>query len=355
MRVVISSGHGKHVRGASGKPCGPWGLDEVDECRHIVEAVADDLLEADVEVETYHENSAQNVNDNLDNIVEAHNSAPPHDYDISVHLNAYECTTTRAMGCEVWYKTSSSSDEYPAPSEMARRISQAMADAAGLPDRGPKQTDSLRFLNETKAKAVLLEVVFCDSEIDATHYRDNFHDICGAVAATIANVPDVPPDEEELPDIPPIRPDRPQDEPLFYAKGRCSWFGGPTDDGVSESEDLAWWEDPEDALAEAPYLFLPYQPENTTGLARRLNPYVHFLACRWDYSVTSKTMLATSGQVALVRNTRTGHALTAIPADWGPHEEDTGRAADLSLSLLKDLGLETDDEVEVIYPYVVEN
>jgi hypothetical protein len=42
--------------------------------------------------------------------------------------------------------------------------------------------------------------------------------------------------------------------------------------------------------------------------------------------------------------------LTAFPADWGPHES-TGRVADLSPSLMADLGLLTDDEVEVIYPY----
>ena len=32
--------------------------------------------------------------------------------------------------------------------------------------------------------------------------------------------------------------------------------------------------------------FYPYQPDGTTGLARRLNPQVHYLACRWDYDVT---------------------------------------------------------------------
>jgi hypothetical protein len=65
-------------------------------------------------------------------------------------------------------------------------------------------------------------------------------------------------------------------------------------------------------------------------------------------------MLRDSGQVALVRAISTGKELTAIPADWGPHEEQTGRAADLSKSLLDALGLETDDEVEVIYPWTAE-
>lgn len=343
LKVVISSGHGEKIRGASGKSCGPWGLDEVDEARHLVEAIADDLVEADVEVVTYHDDVSDDQQENLDRICDFHNAQGPHDYDVSVHFNAFECTNA-SRGCEVWYKTQG---------DLAANISLAMADAAGLPDRGAKYSASLSFLNNTAAKAVLLEVCFVDAEVDCQHYRDRFHEIAGAIAAVIAG--EEPPDEEELPDVPPVRPDRPEGEPLFWAKGKCSWFGGPTDDGVAEDEDLAWFEDLDDAIEQAPYLFLPYQPEGTTGLARRLNPYVHFLACRWDYDVTSKTMLRDSGQVALVRNTRTGHALTAIPADWGPHEEDTGRAADLSLSLLQDLGLETDDEVEVIYPYAVEN
>jgi hypothetical protein len=45
--------------------------------------------------------------------------------------------------------------------------------------------------------------------------------------------------------------------------------------------------------------------------------------------------------------------LTAFPADWGPHEEKTGgRVADLSPQLMADLKLKTDDEVEIIFPYI---
>jgi hypothetical protein len=54
--------------------------------------------------------------------------------------------------------------------------------------------------------------------------------------------------------------------------------------------------------------------------------------------------------IALVRVPSTGAEMAAFPADWGPHE-DTGRIADLSPGLLADLGLETDDEVEVIFPH----
>ena len=116
---------------------------------------------------------------------------------------------------------------------------------------------------------------------------------------------------------------------------------------MSQSEDLAFFET-EDDIMKAPHLFLPYQPKGTTGLARRLNPHVHYLACRWDYDVTPRDMLV-NGQ-AMVTAPMTGIALRAFPADWGPNEEETGRAADLSPSLMMDLGITTDDEVIVVFP-----
>ena len=39
--------------------------------------------------------------------------------------------------------------------------------------------------------------------------------------------------------------------------------------------------------------------------------------------------------VALVRNTKTGVALEAFPADWGPHSS-TDRLADISPGLMED-------------------
>ena len=128
--------------------------------------------------------------------------------------------------------------------------------------------------------------------------------------------------------------------------GKVSWFGGPTDKGVAPDEGLAFIYE----METAPHLFLPFQPKGTTGLARRLNPFVHFIACRWDYDVYPKVMLASQDYLALVRSTKTGVALRAFPADWGPHEQ-TDRVADISLSLMEDLGIKTDDEVEVIFPY----
>ena len=40
--------------------------------------------------------------------------------------------------------------------------------------------------------------------------------------------------------------------------------------------------------SDQPDLFLSYQPEGTTGLARRLNPAVPYVACRWPYTSENK-------------------------------------------------------------------
>ncbi len=126
--------------------------------------------------------------------------------------------------------------------------------------------------------------------------------------------------------------------------GACSWFGGPDDMGVSEDEGLAFVYEVDDA----PWLFLPEQPEGTSGLARRLDPDVFYVAVRWDYDETPKSELPR--MVARVRAPATGKAFLCHPADWGPHE-DTGRVADLSPGLMAALGIATDDVVEVAYPW----
>jgi N-acetylmuramoyl-L-alanine amidase len=127
-------------------------------------------------------------------------------------------------------------------------------------------------------------------------------------------------------------------------RGKVSWFGGPDDEGVAADEGLAFISD----VNQAPHLFLSYQPEDTTGLARRLNPDVYYIACRWDYDETPKGMLLE--EMALVRAPKTGKEFKVYPADWGPHIS-TDRVADISPGLMEALGIRTDDEVEVIFPF----
>ena len=324
MRVVISSGHGKYIRGASGF------IDEVDEARKVVESVADALREDGVEVTTYHDDVSNDQSENLSRIVDRHNSLT-RDLDISVHFNAYQ-TTSKPMGCEVLYVSSTGQ-------EIADEVVDAICEVSGLINRGPKKRTDLYFLNNTEEPAILIETCFVDSEADVEIYHENYDLICGAIADAISG-------EDHGEPIPP-EPPEPPSTVLFAASGTCSTFGGPGDTGVSPSEGLAFIF----SVEEAPWLFLPYQPSGTTGLARRMDPSVFYIACRWDYDVTSKEMLRDSGQMAWVTAKDTGVARLAHPADWGPHEAETGRAADLSPALAESLGVSTDDEVTVVYPY----
>ena len=312
--VVISSGHGKYVRGAAGI------LDEVDEARRVVDHVASILKTRSVDVKTFHDNESHSQNENLNRIVDYHNKQE-RELDISVHFNAYE-QVDKPMGVEVLYVTDNS---------LAAKMSSAIA-ACGFINRGPKKRTDLAFLNNTEEKALLIEVCFVDSEADADLYQNEFDMICEAIADTISEGGDDSGDDEK-----PI-------DALVELTGKVSHFGGPEDTGVSPSEGLAFIQD----MEQAPHLFLPYQPSGTSGLARRLNPYIHYIACRWEYDVTSREMLLKN--MALVRSTKTDVALLAFPADWGPHV-DTERVADISPGLMTDLGITTDDEVEVIFPF----
>jgi N-acetylmuramoyl-L-alanine amidase len=326
VKIILSSGHGKYIRGAAGPT--PWGLDEVNEARRVVALVATILNGSGVPTKTYNDDVSTTQNENLNRIVDFHN-AQVRDLDVSVHFNAYQATTSKPMGTECLYLTQST---------LAADVASAIADSGHFLDRGAKKRTDLFFLNKTDAPSILIETCFVDSKPDADLYRKNFEAICTAIADAISG------EETELPDVAPP----PEAEVAgLYAVGKCSHFGGPDDDGVSADEGLAFIDD----IEQMPQLFLPYQPEGTTGLARRLNPFIHYLACRWDYDETPREMLRE--QVALVRNNKTGMALKAFPADWGPHE-DTGRVADLSPGLMDDLKLTTDDEVEIVFPYLEE-
>jgi N-acetylmuramoyl-L-alanine amidase len=165
MRIVISSGHALKVRGASGI------LDEVDEARKIVEAVAKNLRGFGHDVVTFHDDVSTSQNENLNRICNFHN-AQDRALDCSVHLNAY-IPTDAGMGTEVLYLTQE---------DIARRVVDAISNASGLINRGPKKRTDLYFLNNTDEPAILIETCFVDSKTDADLYRKYFDQICMAIA-----------------------------------------------------------------------------------------------------------------------------------------------------------------------------
>lgn len=125
-------------------------------------------------------------------------------------------------------------------------------------------------------------------------------------------------------------------------EGKVSWFGGPDDGGMAPEEPLAFIYE----VSDAPELFLPGATE---ALGRALDPDKFYLACRWDYDDPTQTREQLLQNYALVYAPLTGKARLAKPADWGPGDQ-TGRVCDVSPGLLDELGIETDDLVEVIFP-----
>lgn len=196
-RIVISSGHGKYIRGASGNPVPPQ-LDEVDEARRVVEAVADLLKAAGVNVLTFHDNTSHDQNTNLNTIVNFHNKQT-RDLDVSVHFNCYDGT---AHGVECLYLTQK---------DLADNVSAAIARAGGFTDRGPKKRTDLFFLNNTDEPAILIETCFCDNDEDSQKYRARFNEICSAIAEALSG--------EEIEAVPPPEQPPASSEPPMLEEG----------------------------------------------------------------------------------------------------------------------------------------
>jgi N-acetylmuramoyl-L-alanine amidase len=168
MRVVLSSGHGALVPGASDI------IDEVEEARRVVDRVADFLKALSVDVIVFHDDSSTSQDENLDTIVAFHN-AQQRDLDCSIHFNAFQ-PTDGPRGTEVLYLTQDM---------LADDMASAIANAGGLLNRGGKYRDDLAFLNDTDEPAILVEVCFVDSEADVAAYQDRFDEICEAIARSI--------------------------------------------------------------------------------------------------------------------------------------------------------------------------
>jgi N-acetylmuramoyl-L-alanine amidase len=320
MKIAISVGHGKHVRGASH----PDGLDEVDEAIRVVGKVEKFLKAGGHEVHSFFDTVSTSQDENLHRIAKWHNSIAINDDWINcfAHLNAY--TWTDGMrGCEVLYYSAQ---------DLASEASAAMSRTLGLPNRGAHKRTDLYVLSKTIAPGILLECCFVDAAGDVANWQDEnrFDACCEAIANVLA------PDYANIAEYPAVD-----------ITGKVSWFGGKDDMGVDSDEPLAFIHDEEDTDGD---IFYSTQPPGTSGLARKLNSEgSYYVATRWDYDVTPHEDLLT--KQALV--SAGGKSVLCWPADWGPNTS-TGRIADVSIATLRELGIKTDDVVTVVFPAPLE-
>lgn len=164
--ITISPGHWDVGTGARDI------LDEVTEARKVAKKVAQNLHASGVVVNYVEDNVSKNQSQNLSYIVKQHNSTN-RQIDISIHFNASGNTTNKGIGTEVLYFTEKA---------LAEKMSKAIASASGLIDRGAKQRKELSFLANTNRPAILLEICFVNSTVDAAIYRRDFEKICQAIA-----------------------------------------------------------------------------------------------------------------------------------------------------------------------------
>lgn len=156
-----------------------------------------------------------------------------------------------------------------------------------------------------------------------------------------------------------------------HYRGKVSHFGGPTDTGVSAAENLALYEAAPLELIRAG-IFLPEQPKDTTGTARRLNPQSPYIAMRWAWSdkqrgammrdakgrelgtcldVTTPRKWLMNNRVRVYHPDHPEQGVWCYAVDWGPNGR-TNRIADVSPWVLQALGLQTDDEIVVEIPHI---
>jgi len=228
--IVISSGHGLKIRGAAGSPSGspsdPY-LDEVDEARKVVDALAEALEGRGVDVVVFHDDTSTNQDTNLKTIVAAHNKHT-RELDLSVHFNAYE-QGSKCMGTEMLYVTQGA---------LADELSHNVAVAGEFIDRGPKKNTGLYFLNNTDMPSVLLEMCFCDSSCDTKLYREHFAAIIDAMANVLGGEGDARPPEPIPPFEKPERPGRPTVPPPVSAERPTLGKGDSGSDVVALQKSL---------------------------------------------------------------------------------------------------------------------
>lgn len=129
-----------------------------------------------------------------------------------------------------------------------------------------------------------------------------------------------------------------EEDGLQWVRGKISHFGGPEDTGVTPTETGAITGENLRALNNP----LDPTPEE---LAANPDGY-YYLAMRWNYTPGDRTFWRAARIV--IRNPDTGKMVVVRPVDWGPHTR-TERIVDVSPQTERDLGTQTDREVDVAF------
>lgn len=189
VEIEIHPGHWKNTgSGANGI------LNEVTEARKVAKRVYEILKFWKVPVTYFEDNTSSNQTQNINTLVNEHNK-DKNGLIVSIHFNSGG-DGSKAIGTEVYYY-----DQKDLAAKIAKAISNATG--GGLLNRGAKQRTDLAVLARTYEPAILIEVCFVNSTIDAAIYRRDFEKICQAIAKELAGylgkpVPTTPPSNVEI-------------------------------------------------------------------------------------------------------------------------------------------------------------
>jgi N-acetylmuramoyl-L-alanine amidase len=173
MMLVISPGHWKVGTGAVGL------IDEVTEARKVVQRISEIFKQHRIEHVTVVDQQSKNVRENLTYLIKEHQKHKA-TTNVSIHFNAVSGGVRESeIGCEVLYA-------HRNMESLAAKLSAAISKAGNLKDRGAKLRQDLRWLNAFSINGVLIEVCFVNSKKDVENYKQNFNQICWAIAECLA-------------------------------------------------------------------------------------------------------------------------------------------------------------------------
>lgn len=158
--IFITAGHRGKGTGAKGF------IDEGAEAIALRDAITLELVERGIGVLN------DNDTDSLTRvIVDINKTCIPHDILVDIHFNAFN---GKAHGTEALIPHNATTTEQ----ELAEHLLLATTSSIGTRCRGVKdakgsQHSRLAILEDTNCNSVLLEVCFCDSEIDTLKYNAN--------------------------------------------------------------------------------------------------------------------------------------------------------------------------------------
>ncbi|BAK15870.1 N-acetylmuramoyl-L-alanine amidase [Solibacillus silvestris StLB046] len=170
--ITISPGHYGPKTGAHGL------IDEGTENIRVAKEVTAILLAAGITTNYIEDNVSKSAKQNIPWLIAMHNKTD-REIDVSIHFNSSPGTHSRGIGTETLVYSDKNK-------EVAKKITDAIANASGLKNRGVKVRTDLGLLKGTNKPCYLIEVCFVNDSVDVALYRRDFDKICRAIANELA-------------------------------------------------------------------------------------------------------------------------------------------------------------------------